>query len=462
MILKNFWAHRRQNGFIFVEIALIAVLSFWLLDHIVVWAYDSYFCHADGEFEKEHLLVGQTARLTPITSPTPDPSRGGEGSEYSQAGDTSEELTTPLPTAGGDRRGADLLAPLLDFRDKVRSLPEVQSVCLTHDLVGDGLGGWNSRALAPEADTTRTCSSYSKSFVVGHCYFETVGITALAGNPSAETLSRDIPTDGVVITRSLAVQLFGTAEAVGRRMVEIAYKPGPDSRDVEGISHYTVYGVVEDVKPAPHERHFYVAFFPVNLFSGNTPKMLIRLKPDADATEFIAKNGKMATDTYAFAALSTYDDFLTKSTNLSDQTIIVTLLSTLGLLFALNVVLGTLGTFWLQIRKRTEDIGIMRSFGAKRRHLFWMIWGEGALLTLLACIVGQIIWLQFAINIGLTDGNIRATSLREGDWVDTFWLHYLVVCVVQYLLLLAIVTLGIVVPTFRAMYKRPVDALRHE
>ena len=32
----------------------------------------------------------------------------------------------------------------------------------------------------------------------------------------------------------------------------------------------------------------------------------------------------------------------------------------------------------------------------------------------------------------------------------------------QYLLLLAIVTLGMVVPTFRAMYKRPVEALHHE
>ena len=91
-----------------------------------------------------------------------------------------------------------------------------------------------------------------------------------------------------------------------------------------------------------------------------------------------------------------------------------------------------------------------------------MIWGEGALLTLLACIVGQLIWLQFALNIGLADCNIRATSLRETDWVNTFWLHFLVVCAVQYTVLLAIVTLGMVVPTFRAMYKRPVEALRHE
>ena len=57
MILKNFWAHRRQNGFVFAEIALIAVLSFYLIDNITVWTYSNYFCHADGEFEKEHLLV---------------------------------------------------------------------------------------------------------------------------------------------------------------------------------------------------------------------------------------------------------------------------------------------------------------------------------------------------------------------------------------------------------------------
>lgn len=105
MILKNFWAHRRQNGFVFVEIALIAVLSFWLLDHITVWAYDSYFCHADGEFEKERLLVAQTVRTTAI----------------------HDSISN----------NEDLLAPLLDFRDKVRSLPEVQSVCLTHQFVGD-------------------------------------------------------------------------------------------------------------------------------------------------------------------------------------------------------------------------------------------------------------------------------------------------------------------------------------
>ena len=445
MILKNFWAHRRQNGFVFAEIVLIAVLSFYLIDHITVWAYGKYFCHADGEFEKEHLLVAQTGRITPLT----DDNSSAETEAYA---DTAR--LKPF-----EREALKVMSSLYAFRDEVRSLPEVQSVCLTHGFIGDGQALWNPHPLAPEADSTRICSSYTETFVVGQCYFETLGITPLAGSPSAESLSRDIPIGSVVITRSLAVQLFGTAEAVGRRLVQVE---GTDDDGTEIVTRHTVFGVVEDVKPAPHERHFYVAFFPVSALSGNRPKMLIRLKPDADATAFIAHSGKIKTAAYAFAWLNTYDGHQAENPFFSDQTVIVTLLGTLGLLFALNVVLGTLGTFWLQIRKRTEDIGIMRSFGAKRRHLFWMIWGEGALLTLLACIVGQLIWLQFAVNIGLADGSARAVSLRETDWVSTFWLHFLIVCAIQYLLLLAIVTLGMVVPTFRAMYKRPVEALHHE
>ena len=446
MILKNLWNHKKQNGFVFVEIALIAVLSFWLLDQIVVWTYGNYFCHADGEFEKEHLLIGQTARTTPITA------------EALQT--EAEAYADTVRLKPFEREALQVMASLYAFRDEVRALSEVQSVCLTQNFVGDGKDMWNHHALAPEADTTKTCSAYTENFCLNESYFETLGITAVEGSPSVEALSRDIPTDGVVITRSLALQLFGTAEAVGRRLIKVQ---GTDDNGVEITSHHTVFGVVEDVKPAPHERHHYIAFSPIVSFGDNTPWMLIRLKPEADAGEFIAKyKGKANNGTYALAWLHTYNDYQANNDYLSDQYIIITLLSTLGLLFALNVVLGTLGTFWLQIRKRTEDIGIMRSFGAKRRHLFWMIWGEGALLTLLACIVGKFIWLQFAVNIGLADGNIRATSLRETDWVSTFWLHFLIVCAIQYLLLLAIVTLGMVVPTFRAMYKRPVEALHHE
>ena len=60
---KNFWAHRRQNGFVFVEIALIAVLSFYFIDYFMVTYYDRYLCRPATQFETEHLLVGQVGIL---------------------------------------------------------------------------------------------------------------------------------------------------------------------------------------------------------------------------------------------------------------------------------------------------------------------------------------------------------------------------------------------------------------
>jgi ABC-type antimicrobial peptide transport system permease subunit len=195
--------------------------------------------------------------------------------------------------------------------------------------------------------------------------------------------------------------------------------------------------------------------------------MLIRLRPEADATAFVIKMGEqdtqlaLLTGNYGLGSVNTYNDY---ERNLWSQDISMQLsvMGTFIALLLLNVILGTLGTFWLQIRKRTEDIGIMRSFGAKRRHIFGMLWSEAALLTFIAAVIGQVIWLQFAINVGLAHGFTISGTGHETDWVNYFGLHYLIICVIQYLILLAIVTLGMVVPTFIAMYKRPVEALRHE
>ena len=57
--IKNFWANRRQNAWIVVEIALVAVLSFYFLDYFVVSFYDTHLCRPAGDFERDHLVVGQ-------------------------------------------------------------------------------------------------------------------------------------------------------------------------------------------------------------------------------------------------------------------------------------------------------------------------------------------------------------------------------------------------------------------
>ena len=59
MILKSLWTHKKQNGWIFVEIAIIACLGWFIVDYLVVTFYAPHLCTPAGEFEKDHLCVGQ-------------------------------------------------------------------------------------------------------------------------------------------------------------------------------------------------------------------------------------------------------------------------------------------------------------------------------------------------------------------------------------------------------------------
>ena len=88
-----------------VEIALVAILSFYFLDYFVVSFYDTHLCRPTGDFERDHLVVGQVG---------------------------------VSPEAASDSIGEASLANLYALRDKVRALPEVQYAGLASDFVGEG------------------------------------------------------------------------------------------------------------------------------------------------------------------------------------------------------------------------------------------------------------------------------------------------------------------------------------
>ena len=443
MIFKTIWANRKQNGFVFAEIILITVLSFFIIDFSAVNIYDNYICRPSNDFERKHLLVG---KMMEITSEVKDP-----------------------------------LANVHAFRDYVSALPEVQSAGLVREFIGkDGIT-FGRCSISVEADSTRCCHASIQSFTLHNRFFETQGLTPIHGSPSAAVLSDECPKDGAVISRSMARALFGTDQVVGRRIVswgnnyEKAGKNGVPVYEI--MDRYTIAGVMEDFRINRFDRYCYSIIVPEEEWAEyrhfNPYLILIRLRPNADADAFVSKYAEqplfskrgdvgsgLHRESYQIGNLKTYADCLSqlpRHYSREDQFsgILLTLL-------LLNVMLGTLGTYWLQLRRRTEDIGIMRSFGARRRDIFFMVWSEAALLSFAACIIGQVICLQIALRTGLYEGVYNDGTGEEVNWVTQFWPHFFIIGTIQYLIILIIVTLGIVVPATHAMYKNPVDALRHE
>ena len=451
LILKNLWAHRKQNGWIFAEIAIITLLSWAMVDFLVVNYYGIYFCNPAGDFEKDHLCVGQFGVLREEMEKT-------DSEDFGEEGLNQEEFLE-------HRMGG-----IYTIKQKLQNMPEVQSVCLTWTYLYEDSRLYHWNRFAPADDTLKTVTAACEKYYQNEQFFETLGLKTIEESPASEVLSRELPQDAIIITRSMAEQIFGSDQVVGKRLAMVNYMNSPDGNYYYHVAGYhTIAGVVEDVKGAPYERYPYTAFIPIPRVNANyETKLLLRLKPNVDAEEFVKRLTPTLTKEFragsnVLAYLDTFNHHLERQKEKSENALVSQLATIPLVLFAIIVVIGTLGTYWLQIRKRKEDIGIMRAFGASKMRIFCTFIVEGAILTLLATLLGDFVWLQFANSWEiLSEGNITSVSGMENDWINQFWPHFLIISLIVYLLLLVIVSLSIALPAWNICRKKIVEALRDE
>ena len=121
-----------------------------------------------------------------------------------------------------------------------------------------------------------------------------------------------------------------------------------------------------------------------------------------------------------------------------------------------------MGTFWLQTRTRREEVGVMLSFGATPGRIVRQLLGEGAVLTTLGTLVGCFIYLQYAISEGLAKGVSDWMGKVQTYWTDSFGLHFLIVSLIVYAILLAVVSVGVYIPARKISRIPPTEALRDE
>lgn len=123
----------------------------------------------------------------------------------------------------------------------------------------------------------------------------------------------------------------------------------------------------------------------------------------------------------------------------------------LGGFFLLFLFLGVTGTFWMQTRSRSEEIGILKSFGATSATIVRSFLLEGLVLVTFAVAVACLLYLQYALKEGLytpwgMEGNNLPTLQAGRYWFEDFALHFGVISLLTWLVMLLVVCLGIYLP----------------
>ena len=135
----------------------------------------------------------------------------------------------------------------------------------------------------------------------------------------------------------------------------------------------------------------------------------------------------------------------------------------LSAFFLINVVLGSVGTMWLQTRRRIRETGVLRSFGATNTDIIRMLIGESIVLYTAAFIIADLVCMQFGYRFGLGKGyDIPLTLNLTDSWLSHFWVHFGVLSAIVYAIMLVCVLLGTYFPARKLSHISPVDALRYE
>lgn len=305
-------------------------------------------------------------------------------------------------------------------------------------------------------------------------FFETFDLRPLPGSPSAEELSLiTAPENKVILTRSGAINVFGTDDVVGRH-----FKIRRHTYDYKEMIYdeKTVAGVVEDFRKSVPSTLHSILISPDTL-KNSTFAFAIRLREGVNARRFVEEHGaevvrKGNTNYNRICQLMTFQEHLQKQEVDAGRTQEMNRSLILALFFLVSLCLGVIGTVWLQAKRHTEECGVRRAFGATRpRLLREMLW-QNALLATIAVVVGLIIFLNYAhSHIGEGYGyspceafystQINYTML-DLSWVDYFWSHFLVVSAVVYIIILCTVLIGTAIPAMKIIRSKITDAIREE
>lgn len=430
LIFKNLWNRRKRNSLLAVELIIVTIVTFVLVDKVAVSVFDSSLPLG---YDSDRLCV-VSFKAYDEKSPKFDKERWDSTSRVDDA---------------------------LFLYNKIKLLPQVEkATAVPWGYINDKGGSSNQFCSGDKVkDSLYITKCIQLMFVPGMNYFETYGIKSVEGSPSVEELSKmSYAANDIIVSKSYADLFYPGENIIGKN----AFYP----KGYEEIK-YRVVGIVDGVRFQSYERTNCVVFAPWSgyYFYYNLD-VVVRLKSGVDVNDFVTDFRKtmgkeMKKGNFYATGVKSYSDIISTEEQHCGITSSRQLNSSLMLFFFVNLFLGVVGTFWLQTRNRAEEAGVMRSFGARRWDIRLMLLGEGLVLSTVSVFIGCIIYLQVALDKGLYQGYDSFFTLNLIDtWVTDFGEHFMIISLLCYVVITAIVLLGIYLPARSMSNINPIEALR--
>lgn len=435
MILHQLWNQRRQNGWIFVELLVVSFFLWTVTDPIYVLTANRSI---DRGYRAEGAYVVQLHNRM----------AGDAGYDPSQATDSLRKQAY--------RHIARLL----------RGLPEVESYCIARQWSIPNGGSWSGTQLYPDTASVNKEGASTHAQWYGFVAAERSDLFAAYGMTDARTgrpmtVPEGLYHDRAFISEHLARRLFGTVEAVGRKV----YSSKTNSMEVAGV--------FRDYKHRDYEQPYPLIVLAMDDMEGGRYMnwqypLVLRLREGADAAAFERRfkaevAPALSIGNFYFGSLRTMTEISDRYAAKSGVTNKLRLQYILAGFAMLCIFLGMVGTFWIRCNARHQEIGLMCSLGASRSTVCRQFLLEAWMLVTVAFAVVLPLLLHRAWMEGFYTVQSSGTPVPDpAYWQNRFGPHFLAVTALSYGLLLLVALLGTYIPARRAARTLPAEALRDE
>ena len=446
-ILNNIWSQRTNNVWLFLELIVVCFVAWTQLDPIIVRL---YYRSLPSGIDGDRMVVANILSTRPYDIADDSMTQEERDNQYwKREAEYGEEANVIK---------RQLLA--IDGVEQASIADPVMGIYARTDLFSSPGGFSNMLRYAWQNDTVLVNDiCYAKD----EHFFETYGIQPIAGCKTSKELS-DID-QGWIVSQSLAEYYFGSPEAAINKELHAAFF-------ADGDWHQPIVAVVNDVHVSEKDYNTWAVYSNNGTIrtGGSQNLIVLRLKPGINPRRFAEEQNyhawNYASDNYAVASFTAYDDigssrnqFATPSLSYDFNLQIAT-----AVFFLINLCLGVIGTFWMQTKRRTEESGIMRAFGATKRRIMSMFLAEGWVLATVSMFIACVLYLNY-VKMGF--GELCISTHQPGTQPDPTWvadkpLHFLIVSAIVYLIILCTVLIGTAIPAVKIIGAKITNALRDE